>query len=357
MTFALHVDALSWREHLRTVADETPGLVPVAKGNGYGFGVGLLAAETAQLGLSTLAVGTTYEVDAARKTYAGDVLVLTPWDHRIDGAPEPDDPTIRTVSSIEALAALQAIGGRTRVVVELVTSMHRHGIPHERLSEVAPLLPGLVLEGFAMHLPLAEPRLGRLAETEALVARLWGAALSVERLWVSHLSGAELNRVRDEHPAIDVRPRVGTGLWLGRREVLRAAGSVLDVHDLKRGTRYGYRQRRMPGGHRLVVVSGGTAHGVGLEAPKAATGVVGRGKAAARGGLEATGRSLSPFQVGGKQRWFAEPPHMQSSMLLVPDDVQVAIGDELECDVRFTTTTFDEVRFEQVLRPTENADA
>ena len=61
--------------------------------------------------------------------------------------------------------------------------------------------------------------------------------------------------------------------------------------------------------------------------------------------------SLSPFHVGGKQRWFAEPPHMQCSMLLVPDDVEVAVGELLDCDVRFTTTLFDEVHLEEVLRP------
>jgi hypothetical protein len=66
---------------------------------------------------------------------------------------------------------------------------------------------------------------------------------------------------------------------------------------------------------------------------------------------------MSPFHVGGKQRWFAEPPHMQASMLLVPTDIEVAIGDELTCEVRFTITAFDEVRLEQALRPTENADA
>jgi Alanine racemase, N-terminal domain len=355
VTFALHVDAPAWREHLRSLIDETPGLVPVAKGNGYGFGIGLLAAETTRLGMPALAVGTTYEVAEARQAYSGDVLVLTPWDPRMDALPEADDRTIRTVSSIEALEALR--GTSTRVVVEVETSMHRHGVPHERLAEVAPRLAGLTLEGFALHLPLVEPRLGRLAETEALVARLWGASLPLERLWVSHLSTAELDRVRAEHPTIDVRPRVGTALWLGRRDLLRATGTVLDVHDLRRGARYGYRQRKMPGGERLVVVSGGTAHGVGLEAPKAVSGVVGRSRAAARGGLEAAGRSMSPFHVGGKQRWFAEPPHMQASMLLVPNDVEVTIGDELTCEVRFTITAFDEVRLEQALRPTENADA
>jgi hypothetical protein len=351
MSFDLHVDVESWREHLGSVLAAQPGLVPVAKGNGYGFGIDVLGAETARLGLPALAVGTRYEVADARRAYPGDVLVLTRWDHRTDPLPESGDPTIRTVSSVEALHALQASGTTTRVVVEVETSMHRHGIAHDRLLDVAPLLSGLNLEGFALHLPLAEPKLGRLAETEALIARLWGAPLPVERLWVSHLSPSELDRVRSEHPAIDVRPRVGTSLWLGRRDALRATGTVLDVHELKRGARYGYRQRKMPGGHRLVVVSGGTAHGVGLEAPKAVQGVVGRSKAAARGGLEATGRSLSPFHVGGRQRWFGEPPHMQVSLLLVPDDVDVAIGDLLDCDVRFTTTLFDEVHLEDVLRP------
>ena len=37
---SLHVDGDRWRAHLRRVADGTPGLVPVAKGNGYGFTLG-----------------------------------------------------------------------------------------------------------------------------------------------------------------------------------------------------------------------------------------------------------------------------------------------------------------------------
>ena len=221
--------------------------------------------------------------------------------------------------------------------------MHRHGVEHDRLAELAALMDGVTLEGFALHLPIAPPVLGRAEETEALVARLWGAGLGVDRLWVSHLAEEELASVRGAHPAIEVLPRIGTRLWLGRRDTLRATGTVLDVHHLRRGERYGYRQKRAPGGMCLVIVSGGTAHGVGLEAPKPVSGVVARGKVAALGGLEAAGRVQAPFHLGGKQRWFAEPPHMQCSMLLVPDDVEVAVGDQVPCDVRFTTTTFDAV--------------
>jgi hypothetical protein len=63
---------------------------------------------------------------------------------------------------------------------------------------------------------------------------------------------------------------------------------VVDVHPVKRGDRVGYRQRKVGKDGLLVVVSGGTAHGIGLEAP--------------------------------------------------------AVGDEVEVNVRFTTTVFDEVR-------------
>lgn len=353
MTFTLHVDGPRWRAHLAEVTDAVPSLVPVAKGNGYGFGNARLAAEVDRLGAPVLAVGTTGELEQVRAAFSGDLLVLTPWHPATDGAddgttaPDPDPRVIRTVGSVEGLAGLAAAGRdsatRHRVVVEVATSMHRHGVEHDRLAEVAPLLGGVVLEGFALHLPIAPPVLGRAEETEAAVARMWGAGLGVDRLWVSHLADEELASVRGAHPAIEVLPRVGTRLWLGRRDVLRASGTVLDVHALRRGERYGYRQKRAPGGMLLVVVSGGTAHGVGLEAPKPVSGVVARGRVAALGGLEAAGRVLSPFHVGGKQRWFAEPPHMQCSMLLVPDDVDISLGDQLTCDVRFTTTTFDRV--------------
>jgi alanine racemase len=342
MTFTLHIDGPRWREHLRAVSDAVPGLVPVSKGNGYGFGHALLGSEAATLRCPVLAVGTAAEVGVVRETYDGDVLVLTPWHPATDAAPTLDRRLIRTVSSIEGLAALaEASGDRHRVVVEIETSMRRHGVEHARLTEILGHLSGVELEGFALHLPLAPPVLGRAEETEAAVARLWGAGLPVERLWVSHLADEELASVRGAHPALELRPRIGTRLWLGERSVLRATATVLDVHALRRGERYGYRQKRAPGGTNLVVVSGGTAHGVGLEAPKPVSGMVARGKVAALGGLEAAGRVLAPFHVGGKQRWFAEPPHMQCSLLLVPDDVAVEVGDQVPCDVRFTTSTFD----------------
>ena len=56
------------------------------------------------------------------------------------------------------------------------------------------------------------------------------------------------------------------------------------------------------------------------------------------------GLTRSPFWVDGKQRLFAEPPHMQASMLFLPDDATVpAVGDLVDVRVRYTATAFDRV--------------
>jgi len=44
----LYVDYPRWYAHLESAIAEAPGLVPVAKGNGYGFGVDKLARTAAR---------------------------------------------------------------------------------------------------------------------------------------------------------------------------------------------------------------------------------------------------------------------------------------------------------------------
>ena len=52
----------------------------------------------------------------------------------------------------------------------------------------------------------------------------------------------------------------------------------------------------------------------------------------------------SPFSIDGKQRLFAEPPHMQASMLFLPHGPRVpSIGDEIAVRVRYTATSFDRI--------------
>jgi alanine racemase len=346
MSLTLTVDGERWRRHLRTVADATPGLVPVAKGNGYGFGIGRLARKAAWLGADTLAVGTYHELPEVMQRFDGDLLVLTPW--RPTGSPVPDGlPSRRLVHTVSRLADLLALLDQqpdARVVLERLTSMRRHGMSADELRSAARLLerrPATV-EGVALHLPLAAG--AHLSEVTGLVNDVVAAGLGSRRLWVSHLTSPELASLRSSYADFEVRPRIGTELWLGDRGALRVTSTVLDVHEVERGDVFGYRGRTAPKAGHILVVSGGTSHGIGLEAPTGDHSLKARAATLARGGLDAVGFVRSPFTVDGKQRLFAEPPHMQASLLFLPHGPRVpAVGDEIDVRVRYTATTFDDV--------------
>jgi hypothetical protein len=242
---------------------------------------------------------------------------------------------VRTVSHVDALQALAGTG--TRVVLECLTSMRRHGIAARDIDGIGSQLDGVRCEGFALHLPIDRPKgTSDVSEVAGWVLRLLSNGLPTRTIWVSHVTRDELAELRTRFPDVTFRPRVGTALWLGDRSAYRATATVLDVRPLGPGDRYGYRQRRAGASGTLLVVSGGTTHGIGLESPRGGRSATVRAKGLARAGLEAAGRSLSPFHVAGKQRWYAEPPHMQVAMLLLPGEgvEPPAIGDEVDVDVR-----------------------
>lgn len=56
MALTLYVDTARWRAHHKHVQEQFPGLVPVCKGNGYGFGHERLAEEATRLGADLVAV-------------------------------------------------------------------------------------------------------------------------------------------------------------------------------------------------------------------------------------------------------------------------------------------------------------
>jgi hypothetical protein len=60
------------------------------------------------------------------------------------------------------------------------------------------------------------------------------------------------------------------------------------------------------------------------------------------GFAQAFGKVRSPFSVHGRKLVFAEPPHMHVSLLWA-NDLSLKVGDELICNVRNTTTVFDQV--------------
>jgi hypothetical protein len=341
----LTVDKNRWAAHLRAVAEAHPGIVPVAKGNGYGFGLERLATTAAELGSDTIAVGTYAEVAAVREAFPGSVLVLSPW-RPFEARAVYDPRVVHTVGRLEDLDDLRirSDGAQPRVVLELLTSMLRHGFRRRELRRAADRLGGLDVEGFALHLPMSHG--SHLGEVQRLMTDVVASGIDARRVYVSHLTDAELAQLSTSYSDFELRPRTGTRLWLGDRAALRVTATVLDVHPVERGDVFGYRGRTAPRQGYVVIVSGGTANGIGLEAPTGGATLRDRAARIAKGGLDAAGFVRSPFTIAGKQRLFAEPPHMQASMLFVPHDAPVpAVGDEIEVQVRFTVSTFDETVF------------
>ncbi|GAA1951661.1 alanine racemase [Nocardioides panacihumi] len=344
MSLDLHVDGPRWRAHLRSVAESAPGLVPVAKGNGYGLGLARLARRSEWLETDTLAVGTYDELPEVADRFPGSLLVLTPWRPWVAPlAPELHRRVVHTVSRPADLGTLAARQPGARVVLERMTSMRRHGMTAVELWDTAPVARRRVrVEGVSIHLPMTG---ANLPEALRLMDDVVGAEATT--VWISHMTPAELGRLRAGYPDITIRPRVGTSLWLGDRGALSVTAKVLDVHPISRGETFGYRQRHTPApgtASHLLIVSGGTAHGIGLAAPSGGAGLRGRAAVAAKGGLESLGVLRSPYVLDGRSLHFAEPPHMQASMLLLPRGARVPdVGESLDVRVRYTATTFDSV--------------
>lgn len=371
MGLYLEVATGAWQAHLDATVAGSAGAVPVAKGNGYGFGLGVLADQADRLGCPVLAVGTVGEGAQVRRRFAGDVLVLQPWRPESDPVPvglrtgDGAGRLLRTVAHLDVLAGLAdgrgaatgaagagaagaGAAGRGAgpvpdgIVVEMDSPLHRHGIGWDDLDLVRDLVRRIPFEGIGLHLPLAGDRFAMAMEASR---RLAAAEVSVPALWVSHLNADAVAALR-RATGLQVRARVGTALWLGAPHTFRARADVLDSHVLPRGTAFGYRGRRLLRPGQVVVVAGGTSHGVGIRASVAGHSVGGRLRAAAVAGLEAAGIAPSPFSWQGHRLVYADSPHMQVSMVYVPRTLgRPRVGDVVDVAARMTLTAFDNVVF------------
>ena len=376
MTFSLNVNATKFRGHLVSVMNSyaTAGaeLVPVIKGNGYGFGRGVLASEAARLGSNRIAIGTVWELGQSLADFAGEILVLEPFNSSDTSAvaqwrehlEHNADRIIVTVSNVD-LAAVRAAGAKN-IYLEGKTSLSRFGILHLDMQSIENF-NDLKVQGLSLHLPIVQPAIKVDATTE-ISSAFNGATLSKsmtetwnwivlyqelatkfalpKHLSLSHITESQLKSLKKMMQSynfdMEIEVRVGTKLWLGEPSALQATGTVLQIHELMNSRTVGYQQTNSGNNKRLIVVSGGTAHGVAMAAPSTASSLRKKGVAIAEGFSQAIGKVRSPFSFKGKNLDFVEPPHMQVSMLW-SNDMKIAVGDNLNCNVRNTTSNFDSV--------------
>ena len=374
MTFSLNVNATKFRGHLVSVMNSyaTAGaeLVPVIKGNGYGFGRGVLASEAARLGSNRIAIGTVWELGQSLADFAGEILVLEPFNSSDTSAvaqwrahlEHNADRIIVTVSNVD-LAAVRAAGAKN-IYLEGRTSLSRFGILHLDMQSIENF-NDLKVQGLTLHLPIVQPAIKVDATTE-ISSAFNGATLSKsmtetwnwivlyqelatkfalpKHLSLSHITESQLKSLKKMMQSynfdMEIEVRVGTKLWLGEPSALQATGTVLQIHELMNSRTVGYQQTNSGNNKRLIVVSGGTAHGVAMAAPSTASSLRKKGVAIAEGFSQAIGKVRSPFSFKGKNLDFVEPPHMQVSMLW-SNDMKIAVGDNLNCNVRNTTSNFD----------------
>ena len=251
-----------WRSHVASVASAVEGLVPVVKGNGYGFGRAWLA-ETAAEFADTLAVGTVHELD--HLPLGGDA-------RRADPAIDP-----------QAILAAQTSAVRT--------DPHRgQPRPHRRPRRLARPGPGqagvvdAALRSIRRRLPTrwstrrqvrastwwASASIlrssGRPAEHGAEIAALVGAVDPSLPVWVSHLDARSYAALPSTHA---YRLRLGTLLWHGDKSMLHLYADVLDVRQVHAGARVGYRLGTVATDGHVVMIGAGTAHGLAAVDPPA----------------------------------------------------------------------------------------
>jgi hypothetical protein len=312
MTLRLTVRRDDWLRHVGDTATRYGDVVPVIKGNGYGFSRQVLIQHALDMSRQ-IAVGTVFEVSEVPDSH--EALVLTPL--VTPHSPIPGH-AILTVGSTAHVETLVASGFRGRVIIKLRSSMMRFGAA---ASDVAALVAvvgraGFEQVGWSIHPPLPQDHLDHAAEVGAAVSRLTDSL----PVFVSHLAAHSLAQLRSAHPARRIVMRTGTELWLGDKSMVSLTADVLDVHDGASGTA-GYRLNPLPEGGAIVIVGAGSAHGVNVLPDE-----------------------QSPFHFERRRLTLLEPPHMHSSMVVVPSGESVPrVGSFVDVQQPMTRVTVDTI--------------
>lgn len=329
MTVRLTVSRAQWDTHVQACATAYgPGLVPVVKGNGYGFGRGALHEIVHGLhpnpAANLVCVGTVHELHDVPGALTPVVLTpaLAPPPARANTSAAAPVLTVGSVAHVHALA-----GWHGQVLVKLASTMRRYGATVEELPAVlaAAAEAGLEVVGHGLHLPLAGHDTDRVAEIEA-----WLPHVAAELpLWVSHLEPEPFAALRDAHRERTFRVRVGTALWHGvpRRPFVHLTADVVHTQAAHAGQHAGYFHAKVPHDGILVAIGGGTAHGI---APLDDTDPARR----------------SPFHFARHRLPLLERPHMHTTVAIVPKGQPCPqVGDRVDVQRPLISTMVDEVEW------------
>ena len=341
MSLILHVTAEKWRTHLATVvANSEAQVVPVIKGNGYGFGIKVLAQEAKDLNLPIVAVATVAEAQEIQSVFPGEILLLSPSAH------SESEKVIHTISPHSSVFSAKM---QKRFVLELLSPIHRHGFSVSDLGNALDKYSKSgKCEGIAIHLPIDQKTSASDwidKNLRSITERGIATTEFNNSVWVSHISKKYLKKLTKNWPEIIWKIRIGTDLWLGDRGALKVKAQVLDLHAIDKPTAVGYRQYRVGRGW-LVIASGGTSHGIGLEIATPKRDFLSQLKTLTKSFLNLFGWDPSPFSWNGKNLEFAEAPHMHLSLLTLKGKAAPKISSEIDVEVRFTATKFDQVVFD-----------
>ena len=301
MTLRLNVDTISWKRHFREVANGFGDLIPVVKGNGYGFGRTTLIQHAATLS-KEIAVGTVFEAHDVPKNCVA--IVLTPAGREL---PESLPQTaVLTVGSLHHIENLKNNSWRGSVVVKLRSSMNRYGANNDELTNVLAALKnaGLTQVGWSIHPPLDGNQSDYLTEIKN-----WMLQVSSDLPWfVSHIDASGIRQLRQEFVQNKIRARSGTALWLGDKSMTHLIADVLDIRSIGNGETAGYRNVKIKQDGAIAMIGVGTSHGVHL-----------------------VGAELSPFHFNQQRLELVEPSHMHTSMVFIPKgDKSPQVGDNID---------------------------
>lgn len=306
VTVRLTVRTAMWRSHVAQIASNIDGLMPVVKGNGYGFGRQRLARIASEFS-DTIAVGTIHELEDLPSELT--VVVLTPT-----LSPPSATQPILTVGNKQHIGALD--GWRGRVTVKLTSTMQRYGRDPESVGTLVEMArqSGLEVVSVSIHPPLVGTMEDHRDEIIATLDTLPDHDLPV---WVSHLNADTYESLPTSR---SYRLRLGTALWHGDKAALHLTADVLDVRSATAGSTAGYRMTPIEHDGHLVMIGAGSAHGV-----------------------TALDNGLSPFHFERTRLALHEPPHMHTSMAFAPTGQALpSVGDRVDVQRPLHATAVDE---------------